>query len=236
MKKQYFFFMPVILFVILLIGKLTCNPIQQKLFNKKTVNDVLSKIGSRILALLSKEFENHKLRFPPEKIVLVSYKEERVLELWALDKKKYTKIKDYSIQGASGWSGPKLIRGDFQVPEGIYNIIGLNPNSNFHLSLHLNYPNQFDIEMSTMDKRKDLGDNIFIHGSNKSIGCLAMGDEMIEELFVLVATVGKENTKIIIAPNRELKKHESISYPNWIDILYKNIKEEIAKLHQQSSN
>jgi hypothetical protein len=37
------------------------------------------------------------------------------------------------------------------------------------------------------DGRKNLGSNIMIHGKNCSVGCLAMGDEAAEELFVLAA-------------------------------------------------
>ncbi len=65
---------------------------------------------------------------------------------------------------------PKFKEGDGQIPEGIYGIEYLNPNSKFHLSMKINYPNSFDKEMAKIDNRKNLGGDIMIHGSNKTIG------------------------------------------------------------------
>jgi murein L,D-transpeptidase YafK len=96
--------------------------------------------------------------------------------------------------------GPKLREGDRQVPEGVYRIASLNPNSRFHLSMEVNYPNDFDRAMAAKDGRVNLGGQIFIHGGTASIGCLAMGDAVIERLFVLVARVGRENVRVVIAP------------------------------------
>ena len=109
-------------------------------------------------------------------------------------------MKDYNIQAASGRLGPKLREGDRQVPEGIYKVIGLNPNSSYHLSMKLNYPNKFDLSWAQKENRTQPGSNIFIHGKALSIGCLAMGDEAIEELFVLGNDVGISNIKVIITP------------------------------------
>ena len=94
-----------------------------------------------------------------------------------------------------GASGPKIQRGDKQVPEGVYGISYLNPNSAYHLSLGVNYPNAFDREMAAKDGRKNLGGDIMIHGKNVSSGCLAVGDEPAEELFVLAAEVGTRTSR-----------------------------------------
>lgn len=74
-------------------------------------------------------------------------------------------IKSYPILAASGSIGPKLRESDMQVPEGVYQIESLNPNSQFHLSLRVNYPNEFDREQARIDGRAQLGGDIMIHGS-----------------------------------------------------------------------
>jgi murein L,D-transpeptidase YafK len=105
------------------------------------------------------------------------------------------------ILAASGLPGPKLRQGDGQVPEGIYAVPALNPNSRFHLSIMLDYPNAYDVAVAEAEGRTDLGGEIFIHGGAASIGCLAIGDDAIERLFVLVADVGIENVAVIVAPH-----------------------------------
>jgi L,D-transpeptidase catalytic domain len=84
-------------------------------------------------------------------------------------------IHSYSVLVASGHNGPKLREGDRQVPEGFYRITSLNPNSSYHLSIKLNYPNAFDQQHADEEGRDRLGGDIFIHGKAASIGCLAMG-------------------------------------------------------------
>ena len=86
------------------------------------------------------------------------------------------------------------------MPEGLYAIESLNPMSRFHLALRVAYPNAFDRARAAEEGRTDLGGDIMVHGSDVSVGCLAMGDEAAEELFVLAALVGVENVRILIAP------------------------------------
>ncbi len=136
----------------------------------------------------------------PEKITILAFKTERVLEVWGKDKNRWVHIKDYRWTGFSGRLGPKFKEGDGQIPEGIYGIEYLNPNSKFHLSMKINYPNSFDKEMAKIDNRKNLGGDIMIHGSNKTIGCIPIGDNNIEELYLLVSKVGIKNIKVIISP------------------------------------
>jgi len=71
-------------------------------------------------------------------------------------------VADYRITAASGTAGPKLREGDRQVPEGIYRIVGLNPNSRYHLSMKLDYPNAFDRHQAARDGRARPGSDIFI--------------------------------------------------------------------------
>lgn len=114
-------------------------------------------------------------------------KMKKILKLYGGDSSSILKqIKVYNVLAASGKQGPKLIEGDQQVPEGIYRLESLNPNSLYHLSLRTNYPNQFDKEKAKIDARENLGSDIMIHGKDLSIGCIAVGDEAIEELFILL--------------------------------------------------
>lgn len=99
----------------------------------------------------------------------------------------------------SGGPGPKRRAGDRQVPEGFYEIDGLNPNSLFHLSLRVDYPNAEDRAAATVPV-KELGGDIFVHGGAASIGCVALGDDAIEEVFTLVARVPAGRRRILLAP------------------------------------
>jgi murein L,D-transpeptidase YafK len=114
--------------------------------------------------------------------------------------KRLALLKTYPILAASGTAGPKTREGDRQVPEGEYEIESLNPNSLYHLALRLNYPNEDDVEAAKSEGRTGLGGDIMIHGSDASVGCLAMGDPAIEELFVLVADTGLDKVSVLIAP------------------------------------
>jgi murein L,D-transpeptidase YafK len=174
-------------------------------------------------------FQRANINYPPAQIALLIFKQEKRLELWVGNQNaKWTFIKAYPILAASGGAGPKLREGDDQVPEGIYKIIALNPHSRFHLSLDLNYPNEFDRQHARLEHRLHPGSNIFIHGSNVSIGCVAIGNAAIEELFVLIYRTGLAHTEVIIAPNdlrvaapaRGNKKP-----PRWVPVLYQHIAE-----------
>ncbi len=108
--------------------------------------------------------------------------------------------KEYEMTAQSGRLGPKLREGDGQIPEGIYHVESLNPNSLYHLALRLDYPNAFDRARGKEDGRDNLGGDIMIHGSDCSIGCVAIGDMAIEEVFCCAAAVGLENIAVVIAP------------------------------------
>ena len=130
-------------------------------------------------------------------LAILVFKKERKVEVrapgWGMPRL-------YAMTGFSGTLGPKLKEGDGQIPEGIYGIEYLNPNSLFHLSLKVSYPNEFDRKRASGDGRTDLGGDIMIHGGSATVGCIPIGDDAIEELFYLVAAVGRENVKLIIAP------------------------------------
>ena len=204
-----------------------------KLPGQWTVEDILQAYGAYATRKLNPYFAKAKVSYPPREVTFIALKQEKKLELWARDSGEFRFIRDYYIQAASGVAGPKLRQGDRQVPEGIYRIAELNPNSHYHLSMKINYPNEFDLFHAWQEGRADPGSDIFIHGKAVSIGCLAMGDEAIEELFVLTAQVGAENVKVVIAPHDPRAyplKADSEELPEWTPELYSIISREIKAL------
>ena len=169
------------------------------------------------------------ITYPPARVTLLALKEEKQLEVWAGNKKgPLRKLHTYPILAASGTSGPKRCEGDCQVPEGFYLIDILNPSSRFHLSMRVNYPNAEDIAHKTVSREK-MGSDIYIHGNKVSIGCLAMGDDAIEEIFTLVALVPEPNRHILIAPRDLRTKPASLPSDPWIRDLYKRLTHEMQK-------
>jgi len=140
------------------------------------------------------------VKHPPRELFLRGFKAERQLEAWARsDDGQFKLVATWPVLAASGGPGPKRRQGDQQVPEGCYRVVVFNPKSNFHLSLGLDYPNASDRVRS--DKKKP-GDHIYIHGNEVSIGCLALGDEAIEELYVLALDTRDKPIAVHIFPAR----------------------------------
>ena len=111
-------------------------------------------------------------------------KEERQLELWLQNPDRHWELlQTYPIAGMSGELGPKEQEGDGQAPEGFYRVYlsALNPKSNYYLSFNIGYPNAYDRSLGRT------GSHILVHGSNVSIGCFAMTDAGIEQIYTLVA-------------------------------------------------
>ena len=204
----------------------------------KTVEQRLQEYGSAARARLKPHFARAGLAYPPQKLTLVGLKAERELQIYANDNIGGWKfILAYPILGASGVVGPKLREGDRQVPEGIYPIELLNPNSRHEISMQLGYPNAFDREQAAQDGRTDLGSDIFIHGGHTSIGCLAVGDEASADLWVLVADTGLTNTTVILSPVDFRAGNifsETNQLPAWTENLYSQIKLRLAELPMET--
>jgi hypothetical protein len=218
-------------------GRSNASPDSRRSDVRRTISDVLRAIGPEAEARLKPYFEDAGMAYPPRQIALIGLKDEMELELWAEKDAGWVHIRTYEILAASGDTGPKQKVGDHQVPEGIYHITSLNPNSRFHLSMKIDYPNDFDLEKAQEDNRTGLGGDIFIHGKAKSIGCIAIGDKAIEELFVLVAETGIENATIVIAPN-DLRRWKpwldaTQEYPSWLPQLYDAISQELSKFREK---
>jgi hypothetical protein len=197
-----------------------------------SVRSVLAKIQGPVEQRLGPMFSRVGVPYPPRRVWLLAFKEEERIELWAQGAAgRPTFVREYPILRTSGYAGPKLREGDFQVPEGVYRVLWLNPASSYHLSMKLDYPNDFDRAMAREDGRSNLGGDIFIHGKNESVGCLAMGDDAIEELFVLAARVGVENTTTIIAPHdlRSKPLPAIENRPPWVGKLYASLVAELRR-------
>jgi murein L,D-transpeptidase YafK len=164
-----------------------------------------------------------KIAFPPKRLLLLTFKEEKKLEVWGTNGgDAYKFLAEYDVQAASGGPGVKRREGDRQVPEGFYKLTALNPSSRFHLSFRVDYPNVEDRVHATVPLSQ-LGGDIYVHGNRLSIGCLAMGDEKIEELFPLVATVGLKNSRIWIAPCNLRIKPAPVADAAWVTQLYQRL-------------
>lgn len=201
-------------------------------FAPRTVASVLARYGRDARAHLEPAFDRAHVAYPPKRLALLIFKDERRVAVWAAGRNEpWRYIRDYAVLDASGHAGPKLRQGDYQVPEGLYRIALLNPNSSYHLSMQVSYPNEWDRAHARLEHRTSLGGDIFIHGKNVSIGCVAIGDPAIEELFTLVADTGFSSVRVIIAPNdlRVRRAPAGPSMPAWVPDLYRTIAAALAE-------
>jgi len=145
--------------------------------------------------LLKELFTEKKLNYENFSMILAGFKYEKELRVYIKSKedKKYSLLKTYDFCTLSGQLGPKRMEGDGQVPEGLYEISNFNPESNYHLSLKVNYPNASDQVLSNKSKP---GGDIYIHGNCVSIGCIPITDELIKELYILCVETKNQGNKI----------------------------------------
>lgn len=146
-------------------------------------SDRLLEVRRRVLPRVGGELEAAGLRLGAP-VFMRSFKESRELEVWLESSPggRFALFKTYRITNwGPGTLGPKLKEGDQQSPEGFY-AVGpgqLNPNSDYHLSFNIGYPNAHDQALGRT------GSFIMVHGGSGSIGCLAVTDEMVEEIYLL---------------------------------------------------
>lgn len=201
---------------------------------KHTVAERMAEFGPQVHARLQPVFAATEVPYPPEKVTFVGVKAKRTLQLWAAGPGgPWKHLKDYPILGMSGKLGPKLREGDGQVPEGLYRVESLNPNSRFHLSLRLNYPNEQDESFGQLDNRDALGGDIMIHGNDCSVGCLAMGDPAAEDLFILAEETGIEHVSVILTPvdfRVDELPEPMAPLPSWMGEVYDAVRRELAAL------
>ncbi len=152
------------------------------------------------------------------------FKQERELEVWLRDGLTYDHFKTYSICYNSGKLGPKIKEGDKQSPEGFYTVGAsqLNPNSDYHLSFNLGFPNEYD------RSHNRTGSLLMIHGRCSSAGCFAMTDFRMDEIYAIVESAiiaGQHQVPIHIFPFK-MTKQKMAYYRNskWIHF-WENLKE-----------
>jgi murein L,D-transpeptidase YafK len=153
------------------------------------------------------------------------FKDSKKLEIWIKNKAHFKLFKTYKIcTYGRGGLGPKIRQGDGRAPEGFYYVtpIQINPLSNFHLSFNLGYPNAYD------KAHGRTGAALMVHGNCVSIGCYAMTDKNIEEIFALaVASLkkGRGFFRVHIFPFRmtvkNMNKHQR---SKWYEF-WQNLKE-----------
>jgi murein L,D-transpeptidase YafK len=116
------------------------------------------------------------------------FKREFELELWMKRDGRFHRFAVYPICRWSGQLGPKLLEGDWQAPEGFYTVDAkaLNPTSRWHRSFNLGYPNAFD------RAHQRTGSYLMVHGGCASVGCFAMTDAVIDEIWRLVTAALKQ--------------------------------------------
>jgi len=152
------------------------------------------------------------------------FKEESLMEVWIKSDSVYHFLKAYQICAYSGRLGPKRKEGDRQAPEGFYRVgrKSLNPHSKFHLSFNLGYPNAYDRAHGRT------GSYLMVHGNCVSVGCYAMTDAKIEEIYRLVEEAlknGQHRVQVHIYPFRMTKENMARhSDKHWYDF-WVNLKE-----------
>lgn len=210
----------------LCLGALTGQISDMPLLESRLAYAVTNEPGQDLKPLC----EASGVSWPPSRIRLLAFKEEKVLEVWVANQNgPFRRIITYAITAASGVAGPKRREGDLQVPEGIYRLTDLNPNSRFHLSVRVDYPNETDISNSKIE-RSEVGGDIMVHGNAVSIGCIAIGDEAIQRLYELIEKVPRARRSIIISPV-DLRVHTGFELPDeetWVNDLYRELESELS--------
>ena len=169
---------------------------------KKIENDIARQNINEMLT-------SKKLRYGLPVFIRI-FKQSSELEVWMQKNKKFVHVKTYPICRWSGTLGPKLKQGDRQSPEGFYTVSKnqLNPNSKYHLAFNLGYPNKYD------RAHNRTGDFLMVHGSCLSIGCYAITDAGITEVYNMASAAldnGQHRFNVHIFPfrlnNENLKQH-----------------------------
>lgn len=138
---------------------------------------------ARVRPALERDLAARHLRYGAPVFVRI-LKREAELELWLrADDGRFALFRSYPVCKFSGNLGPKRREGDNQAPEGFYSVAPrqLNPSSKYHLAFNLGYPNEYDRAHGRS------GSALMVHGGCESIGCYAMGDAGIEQIYALAA-------------------------------------------------
>lgn len=195
----------------------------------RTLADALSAIAPTAEPRVRAFCKKAGVAYPPERLIFIAYKNELRIDLLVPQDGTYRLVHSWPVLAASGWPGPKLREGDGQVPEGFYRFALLNPNSRFHLSLRVNYPNTEDVARGAAEGvlPQNLGSDIMVHGGAMSSGCLAVGDPGVEEIFLLVARVGLDRAELLIVPDEHMQTEDERP---WVRDLYARLRTRLQEL------
>lgn len=179
---------------------------------------------ARVKRRLKKEMQKVNLNWGAPIFIRI-FKEPMQLEMWVKNSKQFQLFKTYKICTYGGMGiGPKIKKGDGKAPEGFYYVTPnrLNPNSKFHLSFNIGYPNKYD------RFHNRTGAALMVHGNCVSIGCFAMTDTSIEEIYALADAAlrnGQNFFRVHIFPFRmtgqNIEKHRD---SKWFDF-WENLKQ-----------
>lgn len=153
-----------------------------------------------VVARVKVDFEQRNFT-PGTPVYMRIFKQSAIMQMWLRDdiSGKYSLYKTYPICKYSGTLGPKLREGDLQSPEGFYVVEPqwMNPNSQYHLAFNIQFPNKYDRSYGRT------GSHIMVHGDCKSIGCYAMTNNQMEEIYAIVELAhqgGQHSVPIDIFP------------------------------------
>jgi hypothetical protein len=197
----------------------------------RTVAAVLERFGPAARAAYAPVCAGNGVAWPPRRVYLLAFKGERQMEIWAANARgRYILLDACPILAASGGPGPKRREGDRQVPEGFYRLTTLNPNSAYHLSVRVDYPNREDVAHARV-RQGEMGGDIYVHGSSVSVGCLAIGDAAIEKVFCLVALADPDQRRILIAPRDFRRRAGNVPDPGeaWVRDLYARLRQTLRR-------
>ncbi len=161
---------------------------------------------------------------PGSPIFIRIFKESAELEIWVMQGNIFKLFKTYTICDYSGYLGPKEREGDKQSPEGFYHVgvSQLNPWSKFHLAFDLGYPNDYDRACGRTGK------SLMVHGRCSSVGCFAMTDYRMEEIYTLADAAlahGQESFAVHIFPFRMTEENIKRHKRNPWRIFWQNLQE-----------
>jgi murein L,D-transpeptidase YafK len=153
-------------------------------------------------------------------IMIRIFKEENTLEVWKEKRNgRFALLEEFEICKWSGKLGPKFKEGDRQAPEGFYEITPglMNPNSSYHLSFNLGYPNTYDRSHGRT------GSNLMVHGACSSRGCYAMTDAQVQDIYALARDSFKGGQRSFqvqaypfhMTPENMAKHHDSEHMDFW---------------------
>lgn len=183
----------------------------------------LDSILAAVTPALKQELAAKKLELGAPVFIRI-FKLQGQLEVWMQQDDIFKLFKTYRICSYSGYLGPKQHEGDWQSPEGFYMVTPklMNPGSSYHLAFNIGYPNDYDMFL-----QRDGGD-IMVHGGCSSMGCFAMSNHRMEEIYALAHYAflgGQESFAVHIFPFRMTEENlNRFHFSPWIGF-WKNMQE-----------